>query len=67
MAVPEPTILDHAPVDTDKQCPMWTGDEPEPCTNPAAYVFVYDGNANADDVHPQNSLACDDCVPVRLD
>lgn len=67
MKHPEPTVLDHAPVDTDQQCPMYRGDGPERCTNTAEYVFVYEGSTDPKDDTRRNCLACEDCVPVRLE
>lgn len=59
----EPTIYDRVEIDTDQQCPMWSGDEPEPCENTAEYVFVYEASLDPDDDRRENCLACSDCCP----
>jgi len=67
MATTEPTIYDHTPVDTDRQCQMHRGERPRRCTNTAEYVFVYEANSDPDDDRRRNTLACEDCVPARTD
>lgn len=61
-----PTILEvvDLPVDVDKTCPLFSGDDPSPCGNDVEKVFVYDRNGSPDGpVTPRNCLACADCAP----
>ncbi|RQG93746.1 hypothetical protein EA472_22700 [Natrarchaeobius oligotrophus] len=59
----EPTIYDRTKIETDEQCPMYRGDGPDPCTNTAEYLFVYEASIDPDDDRRRNCLACADCVP----
>lgn len=57
-----PTIYDVVPIETKKQCQMYTGERPKRCENTAKYLFVYDQNVQ-DLGQPSNCLACAECVP----
>lgn len=68
MQHPEPDTLDVVDAPDGMTCQMWTGeDEPRPCSNEAAYIFVYDSTIDGD-TKPRNALACDSCFhpPVEM-
>lgn len=58
-----PEVLDSARIPPGKECQIWTGEEPRPCTNEADYVIVYDANADPSGGErvKRNVLACGSC------
>lgn len=63
----DPTIYDCIELpDSEKgdECQLWTGDEPTPCEQPTAYVFVHEASTTRDDDKRRNVVACEDCAPA---
>lgn len=58
-----PTIYDVVPIETEKDCQMYTGENPSRCENQAQYVFVYNQYVTDEKEKPCNCLACQSCVP----
>jgi len=62
-ATPEPEIyqVERVDFDSDRECPLWTGDGPTPCGNSATHVFVFEQKIGHD--QPGNCVCCEDCAP----
>lgn len=62
----EPRIYDVAELPKTEQnaeCPLYLGDGPELCENPAEYVFVYEASLDPKDKSRRNCLCCAECKP----